>query len=200
MKTIRKNVFETNSSSCHCVTIMKTEVYEAIKDQRAVAHHVYDEACEYEDISVKIRPLDLINIKDLHEEFLSEMYECPYLERYKQTTDECWEGLWDAFMQLIPDLDFFKKLVFFTEDKHTFDIIDLYDGTIAKAVTEKSNEESWLRNHSPEWFIAWIFRAICSDIHLYFTAFNKEFEDENVSIDDFENCGSYYRAEHDISC
>lgn len=28
MKTIRKNTFETNSSSCHCMTIVRKEVYD----------------------------------------------------------------------------------------------------------------------------------------------------------------------------
>ena len=48
MKTIRKNTFETNSSSCHCVTIMKPSAYDAVnfaftmtelsKDQNDVLH------------------------------------------------------------------------------------------------------------------------------------------------------------------
>ena len=36
MKTIRRNTFETNSSSAHCVTILSDKEYQNIKNGKAV--------------------------------------------------------------------------------------------------------------------------------------------------------------------
>ena len=36
MKTIRRNTFETNSSSVHCVTILSDKEYQNIKNGKAV--------------------------------------------------------------------------------------------------------------------------------------------------------------------
>ena len=91
---------------------------------------------------------------------------------------------------------FFKKLVFFEEKKPTFKLSDVFNKTIIRV----ESEDNYNKTHSPEWFMAWLFRAICWDIGLNFLSFNLDFEDENLSIEDFEKEGGVYKAEHDISC
>ncbi len=196
MKTIRRNTFETNSSSCHCVTIMKPSVYDAIKEQKSVVHNVYNNVEEYCETSAVIHNYDLIPINELHEEFLLEYPKCANIEHFKDNMESYFEGMWEAFESLIQDVNFFKKLIFFEEKKPTFKLSEVYNG----AITRVESEDDYNKTHSPEWIMAWIFRAICWDSNINFLSFNLDFEDENVSISDFENCGSYYRAEHDISC
>lgn len=200
MKTIRNCVFETNSSSCHCVTIMKPSVYEPLKNKEVVLHNVYNEACEYEDISVTVRPYDMINIKDLHEEFLFEFYKSHELENWEKVADSYYNGIWDAFNQFIHDIEFFKKLIFFEEANPTFKFSEIYDGIIAKAPCQDEMTESWLRKHTPEWIMAWLFRGWCSMLNINFVSYNRDFEDENLSIGDFEKDGDYYKADHNITC
>lgn len=196
MKTIRKNTFETNSSSCHCVTIMKPSVYEAIKEQRSVVHNVFNHVEEYSETSATIHNYDLIPIDELHEEFLLEYPKCANIEYFKNNMESYFEGMWEAFESLIQDVDFFKKLIFFEEKKPTFKLSEVYGGTIIRV----ESEDDYNKIHSPEWIMAWIFRAICLDSNMNFLSFNLDFEDENISIEDFEKENGVYRAEHDISC
>ena len=39
MKTIRRNTFETNSSSVHCVTILSDKEYQNIENGKAVLNY-----------------------------------------------------------------------------------------------------------------------------------------------------------------
>lgn len=196
MKTIRFGTFETNSSSCHCVTIMKPSAYDAVKEQKAVVHNVYNSAEEYNTISVTIRSYDVIPINELYEEFLLEYSKCANLEYFKDEIDSYFEGMWDAFEYLIQDITFFKKLIFFEEKKPTFKLSEVYNGTIIRV----ESEDNYNKTHSPEWFMAWLFRAICRDSNINFLSFNLDFEAENLSIDNFKKEDGVYKAEHDISC
>lgn len=196
MKTIRFGTFETNSSSCHCVTIMKPSAYDAVKEQKAVVHNVYNSAEEYNTISVTIRSYDVIPINELYEEFLLEYPKCANLEYFKDEIDSYFEGMWDAFEYLIQDITFFKKLIFFEEKKPTFKLSEVYNGTIIRV----ESEDNYNKTHSPEWFMAWLFRAICRDSNINFLSFNLDFEVENLSIDNFKKEDGVYKVEHDISC
>lgn len=196
MKTIRFGTFETNSSSCHCVTIMKPSAYDAVKEQKAVVHNVYNSAEEYNTISVTIRSYDVIPINELYEEFLLEYPKCANLEYFKDEIDSYFEGMWDAFEYLIQDITFFKKLIFFEEKKPTFKLSEVYNGTIIRV----ESEDNYNKTHSPEWFMAWLFRAICRGSNINFLSFNLDFEVENLSIDNFKKEDGVYKAEHDISC
>lgn len=197
MKTIRRNTFETNSSSCHCVTIMKPSVYEAVKEQNSVVHNVFNHVEEYSETSATIHGYDLIPINELHEEFLLEYPKCANIEYFKDNMESYFEGMWEAFESLIQDVDFFKKLIFFEEKKPTFKLSEVYDGKITRVDSE---EDDFNKTHTPEWIMAWIFRAICCDSNINFLSFNLDFEDENLSIEDFEKEDGVYKAEHDISC
>ena len=197
MKTVRLGTFETNSSSCHCVTIMKPSVYEAIKEQKSVMHNVFNHVEEYSETSAIIHNYDLIPINELHEEFLLEYPKCANLEYFKDNMESYFKGMWEAFESLIQDVNFFKKLIFFEEKKPTFKLSEIYDGEITRVDSE---EDDFNKTHTPEWIIAWIFRAICCDSNINFLSFNLDFEDENLSIEDFEKEGGVYKAEHDISC
>lgn len=197
MKTIRRNTFETNSSSCHCVTLMAPSVYEAVKEQKSVIHNVYNHVEEYSETSAYIHKYDLIPINELHEEFLLEYPKCSNIEYFKDNMESYFEGMWEAFESLIQDVNFFKKLIFFEEKKPTFKLSDVYDGPIIRV---DSDEDQFNVTHTPEWIMAWIFRAICWDSNINFLSFNLDFEDENLSIEDFEKEDGVYRAEHDISC
>lgn len=196
MKTIRLGTFETNSSSCHCITIMKPSVYEAIKEQKSVVHNVYDNAEEYGEISATIHSYDLIPINELHEEFLLEYPKCTYIEHFKDKMESYFEGMWEVFESLIQDVNFFKKLIFFEEKKPTFKLSEVYSGELIRV----ESEDGYNKIHTPEWIMAWIFRAICHDSNINFLSFNLEFEAENLSIDDFEKEDGVYKAEHEISC
>lgn len=196
MKTIRRNTFETNSSSCHCVTLMAPSVYEAVKEHKSVIHNVYNHIEEYSETFAYIHKYDLIPIDELHEEFLLEYPKCANIEYFKNNMESYFEGMWEAFESLIQDVNFFKKLIFFEEKKPTFKLSEVYDGSITKI----ESEDDFNKNHSPEWIMAWIFRAICWDSNINFLSFNLDFEDENLSIEDFEKENVVYRAEHDISC
>jgi len=196
MKTIRRNTFETNSSSCHCVTLMAPSVYEAVKEQKSVIHNIYHHIEEYSETSAYIHKYDLIPINDLHEEFLLEYPKCANIDYFKYNMESYFEGMWEAFESLIQDVDFFKKLIFFEEKKPTFKLSEVYGGTI----TRVESEDDYNKTHTPEWIMTWIFRAICCDSNINFLSFNLDFEDENLSIEDFEKENGVYKAEHDISC
>ena len=196
MKTIRRNTFETNSSSCHCVTVMRPSVYEAIKEQKSVIHNVFHNVDEYSETSAIVRNYDLISIDELHEEFLLEYPKCPNIEYFKDNMESYFTGLWEAFESLIQDVNFFKNLLFFEEKKPTFKLSEIYDGSITRVETD----DQFNVTHTPEWIMTWIFRAICMDSNINFLSFNRDFEDENLSIEDFEKEDGVYRAEHDISC
>ena len=175
---------------------MKPSAYDAVKEQKSVVHNVYNSAEEYNTISVTIHSYDVIPINELYEEFLLEYPKCANLEYFKDEIDSYFEGMWDAFEYLIQDITFFKKLIFFEEKKPTFKLSEVYNGTIIRV----ESEDNYNKTHSPEWFIAWLFRTICWDIGLNFLSFNLDFEDENLSIEDFEKEDGVYKAEHDISC
>ena len=197
MKTIRFGTFETNSSSCHCVTVMRPSIYEAVKEQKSVVHNVYDHAEEHSEISTTIHSYDLIPINELHKEFLLEYPKCANIEYFKDNMESYFEGMWEAFESLIQDVDFFKKLIFFEEKKPTFKLSEVYSGSITRVDLD---DDLFNVTHSLEWIMAWIFRAICRDSNINFLSFNLDFEDENLSIDDFEKEDGVYRAEHDIIC
>lgn len=196
MKTIRLGAFETNSSSCHCVTIMKPSAYEAIKEQKSVVHNIYNDAEEHSETSVIIHNYDLIPISELHKEFLLEYHKCANIKYFKDNMESYFEGMWEAFESLIQDVNFFKKLIFFEEKKPTFKLSEAYSGKLIRV----ESEDDYNKTHTPEWIMAWIFRAICYDSNINFLSFNLDFEAENLSIEDFEKDGGVYKAEHDISC
>ena len=196
MKTVRFGTFETNSSSCHCVTIMKPSVYEAVKEQKSVMHNVFNHV-EYGETSAIIHNYDLIPINELHEEFLLEYPKCANIEYFKDNMESYFKGMWEAFESLIQDVNFFKKLIFFEEKKPTFKLSEIYDGEITRVDSE---EDDFNKTHTPEWIMAWIFREICCDSNINFLSFNLDFEDENLSIEDFEKEDGVYKAEHNISC
>ena len=64
MKTIRENVFETNSSSCHCVTIAGTNMLEKYKNNEIVCVHNFG-LSEYETIAEVVPDSDFITIEEL---------------------------------------------------------------------------------------------------------------------------------------
>lgn len=197
MKTVRFGTFETNSSSCHCVTIMKPSVYEAVKEQKSVMHNVFNHVEEYGETSAIIHNYDLIPINELHKEFLLEYPKCANIEYFKDNMESYFKGMWEAFDSLIQDVNFFKKLIFFEEKKPTFKLSEIYDGEITRVDSE---EDDFNKTHTPEWIMAWIFRSICYDSNINFLSFNLDFEDENLSIEDFEKEDGVYKAEHNISC
>ena len=196
MKTIRLGAFETNSSSCHCVTIMKPSVYEAIKEQKSVMHNVFNHVEEHGETSAIIHNYDLIPINELHEEFLLEYHKCANIKYFKDNMESYFEGMWEAFESLIQDVNFFKKLIFFEEKKPTFKLSEVYSGKLIRV----ESEDDYNKTHTPEWIMAWIFRAICCDSNINFLSFNLDFEAENLSIDNFKKEDGVYKAEHDISC
>lgn len=197
MKTVRLGTFETNSSSCHCVTIMKPSVYEAVKEQKSVMHNVFNHVEEYGETSAIIHNYNLIPINELHEEFLLEYPKCANLGYFKDNMESYFKGMWEAFESLIQDVNFFKKLIFFEEKKPTFKLSEIYDGEITRVDSE---EDDFNKTHTPEWIMAWIFRSICYDSNINFLSFNLDFEDENLSIEDFEKEDGVYKAEHNINC
>ena len=196
MKTVRFGTFETNSSSCHCVTIMKPSVYEAVKEQKSVMHNVFNHV-EYGETSAIIHNYDLIPINELHEEFLLEYPKCANIEYFKDNMESYFKGMWEAFESLIQDVNFFKKLIFFEEKKPTFKLSETYNGEITRVDSE---EDDFNKTHTPEWIMTLIFRAICCDSNINFLSFNLDFEAENLSIDNFKKEDGVYKAEHDISC
>lgn len=199
MRSIRRNVFETNSSSCHCLTVLKPKVYGELKDQKAVVHNKYHDAWENCDISVTYRSIDLIYISELHSIFLeeleNELNDNNDVRKQLSMLDAFWSGLSDIFMEEIQKEDIFRKLVFFDNENPGFEVdvqqtpegVDLYPTNI--------------RDKSPMWIMAWVFRDLCFTLGLDYISFSKDFEDSDISIDDFEldenNC---YSREHDISC
>ena len=67
MKTIRNNVFETNSSSCHVLTVADQNEYDLIKNEQAVIyvpHYSSDDSEVYDSVILtKDKYLELVKSK-----------------------------------------------------------------------------------------------------------------------------------------
>ena len=117
MKTIRNNVFETNSSSCHSVTILTDSEYEKFKNNELVYNTRYDEL-----ISLKDYCRD--TIKYLTTSSLDNYVES--LEKYDTVKHESWELSKEELQEEISNINNLKNL----SDEQIDQVIEWFSNNI----------------------------------------------------------------------
>ena len=116
MRTVRKKVFETNSSCCHCLTTISKENYDKLKDDNLIIH--IPASGEYQ-ISDKFEIITLDEALNLWNSNVDE-----YNERYKAI---------DFHVDSYPDTASFKKAM--EEDVLSYD--DLFGRFLTRKMLKK---------------------------------------------------------------
>ena len=116
MRTVRKKVFETNSSCCHCLTTISKENYDKLKDDNLIIH--IPASGEYQ-ISAKFEIMTLDEALNLWNSNVDE-----YNERYKAI---------DFHVDSYPDTVSFKKAM--EEDILSYD--DLFGRFLTRKMLKK---------------------------------------------------------------
>lgn len=137
MRTIRNCVFETNSSSCHVLTVADQNEYELIKNKQAViyvAHYCSDDDEVFDSEILTKESFAAL----LEKQFGSEQY-----ETYQEFFETIWKYLCtevyfdDKFNELVEKYNVPHDISYKVEDivaccRHEEDAIELFDGAIKK--------------------------------------------------------------------
>ena len=92
MKTIRSNVFETNSSSCHSVTLISKSDYESLQDGVKYPYDVdfwYD---EHESTIIKLPSDKFRTVEEIYQDLTNVLNDTTseYLQEDKKVVKENW--------------------------------------------------------------------------------------------------------------
>lgn len=87
MKTIRTSVFETNSSSMHCVTLMTDEEFQNFKNNGGLFNFFTNNPTTWEDFYVSFK----IDCKSRHVD------KVPTLEEFIEAAKKFIDGNWEPF-------------------------------------------------------------------------------------------------------
>ena len=115
MKLIRLNTFETNSSSCHSVTVFKTSDYIKFKNGETFYIGDYEYQDDHNTYYNELKSEDFLTIEDIRDrviEYLS--YESNLQSLKDQDSQSGWGTTYRAAEFLVnmkPDIDFYKKVM-----------------------------------------------------------------------------------------
>ena len=117
MKTIRNNVFETNSSSCHSITILTDSEYEKFRNNELVYNTYYDQVISLKDYCINT----IENLTDSLDNYVES------LEKYDKVKHESWELSKEELQEKISNINNLKNL----SDKQIDQVLEwLYNNII----------------------------------------------------------------------
>lgn len=133
MRLIRLNTFETNSSSCHSVTVFKTSDYIKFKNGETFYIGDYEYHDDHNTYYNELKSEDFLTIEDIRDrviEYLS--YESNLQSLKDQDSQVGWGTTYRAaefLVKMKPDIDFYKKIM--SEDGEKITISELnYNPTV----------------------------------------------------------------------
>lgn len=133
MRLIRLNTFETNSSSCHSVTVFKTSDYIKFKNGETFYIGDYEYHDDHNTYYNELKSEDFLTIEDIRDrviEYLS--YESNLQSLKDQDSQSGWGITYRAaefLVKMKPDIDFYKKVM--SEDDEKITISELnYNPTV----------------------------------------------------------------------
>lgn len=127
MRLIRLNTFETNSSSCHSVTVLKTSDYIKFKNGETFYIGDYEYHDDHNTYYNELKSEDFLTIEDIRDrviEYLS--YESNLQSLKDQDSQSGWGITYRAaefLVKMKPDIDFYKKVM--SEDGEKITISEL---------------------------------------------------------------------------
>ena len=137
MKTIRNGVFETNSSSCHVLTVADQNEYDLIKNGQAVIHvpsYSSDDSDVYDSVVLtKDKYLELVKSKFSEFETKREFFEKAwYLIFTSSVIDEDLDNLAEEYDMSAKTKNDLCEIIWHCS--HEEDPLETLDGGIKKAV------------------------------------------------------------------
>lgn len=133
MKLIRLNTFETNSSSCHSITVFKTSDFIKFKNGETFYIGDYEYHDDHNTYYNELKSEDFLTIEDIKDrviEYLS--YESNLRNLRDHDSESGWGNTYRAAEFLVktnPDIDFYKKVMLEDDEKVTISKLN-YNPTI----------------------------------------------------------------------